>query len=194
MADKLNKAALDALPHPLIAVRHGGNDWPIYDICVETGLTRIDVVGKLQTIDFAEVLHIRDGEFVTHDADDFYIEDETGEGMHTDKDAEITSKIAAQRLAAYSAKVQADLADIRQEATWITKDGGRHATLEAAMRWQVRNKIIDTIDERHDQCDSEGNLVQPGWFYKSSEQIADNAEALFRLLEPYFKRMPIDTE
>jgi hypothetical protein len=194
MADKLNKAKLDALPHPLFAMRCGLDQWPIFDICVETGLVRIDVLGKLQTIDFAEILEIRDACDITHDGDDFYIEDETGEGMHTDKDAEITSEIAAQRLAAHSAKVQADLAEIRQEPTWITKDGRVHTTLEAAMRWQVRCKIIDAIYDRDGQCDGEGNEVQPAWLGANAEQIAKNAEALFRLLEPYFTPTPRDTE
>lgn len=77
MADKLNMTAINGLPHPL-AARFCGDDWiwPIYDIDVETGLMRIDVVGKLQVKHFADVMELQDETGQRHDADDFWLEDE----------------------------------------------------------------------------------------------------------------------
>lgn len=74
--DKLKANAINALQQPLIAIRAGGDRWPIHDICVGTGMTRIDVCGKLQIIDFGELLEIEDGNGDRHDADDFYVEGE----------------------------------------------------------------------------------------------------------------------
>jgi hypothetical protein len=50
MSDLLNMELINSLPQPLW-VSSNGKDWwwPVYDICVETGLVRIDVCGKLQT-------------------------------------------------------------------------------------------------------------------------------------------------
>jgi hypothetical protein len=93
MTDKLKMDAINALQQPLFAMR-SGDSWPIYDICVATGLVRIDVVGKLQVIEFGELLAIEDGNGDRHDTDGFYIEDETGNDMHTDTDAAIADLIA----------------------------------------------------------------------------------------------------
>ena len=44
----------------------------MYDIEVQTGLLRIDVVGKLQVTDIGEVMFFTDEAGVKHDADTFY--------------------------------------------------------------------------------------------------------------------------
>ncbi len=72
MADKLNMEAINALPHPLIARFCGGDEWPVHDIDVQTGLMRIDVVGRLQIMHFSEVKDIRDADGGSHDSDAFY--------------------------------------------------------------------------------------------------------------------------
>jgi hypothetical protein len=72
MNDKLKMDAINALPHPLIARFCGGDIWPVHDIDVETGLMRIDVCGRLQVKEFAEVMEVRDGDGGLHDPDDFY--------------------------------------------------------------------------------------------------------------------------
>jgi hypothetical protein len=74
MADKLNIDAINALPHPLVACLYGGSEWQIHDICVETGLMRIDVCGLLEVKMFADVKDLRDGDGLSHDPDDFYNE------------------------------------------------------------------------------------------------------------------------
>lgn len=76
MTDKLNMEAINALPHPLIARFCGGEEWPVLDICVETGLMRIDVCGRTQPMHFSDVTDLRDGDGETHDADDFYNEED----------------------------------------------------------------------------------------------------------------------
>ncbi len=77
MADKLKMDALNALPQPFMA-RFCGDTWlwPVYDIEVQTGLMRIDVMGKLQIMEFCEVMELHDADGVTHDPDDFYVEDD----------------------------------------------------------------------------------------------------------------------
>jgi|SRR5688572_7795998 len=112
MADKLKMDAINALQQPLFAIR-SGDSWPIHYICVQTGLVRIDVVGKLQTIQFGELLAIEDGNGDRHDADGFYIEDETGNDMHTDTDQKISELIAKRR---------------RLEDKFVTKPGDAEIT------------------------------------------------------------------
>lgn len=72
MADKLDMNAINALQHPLSAVMIGGSRWPIYDIDVETGLMRLDVVGKLDVSHFVEVRTIIDGDHGEHDPEQFW--------------------------------------------------------------------------------------------------------------------------
>lgn len=78
MADKLNMQALNALPQPLIARFCGGDEWPVHDIDVETGLMRIDVCGRLQVKEFCDVTVLCDADCYDHDPDDFYLDDDHG--------------------------------------------------------------------------------------------------------------------
>ncbi len=75
MADKLDMAAINDLPHPLIARFVGDDYWPVHDIDVVTGLMRIDVCGLLQPMRFSEVTHILDADGVSHDAERFWNEE-----------------------------------------------------------------------------------------------------------------------
>ena len=74
MADKLDIGALNSLPQPFLARFVGGDVWPIYDICVETGLTRIDVCGKLDIKDFCEITHLTDCDGQTHETEQFWLD------------------------------------------------------------------------------------------------------------------------
>jgi len=74
MADKLNIAYINSLPQPFIARLCGGDEWPVYDIDVETGLVRLDVVGKLDHTHIAEIDYFRDMNGVEHDSESFYLE------------------------------------------------------------------------------------------------------------------------
>ena len=72
MTDLLRLEYINSLPQPFIATFCGGDEWPVYEIDVETGALRIDVVGKLQAMHIAEVMHFTDEEGVKHDAETFY--------------------------------------------------------------------------------------------------------------------------
>jgi hypothetical protein len=63
---------INSLPQPFIATFCGGDEWPVYDIEVQTGLLRIDVVGKLQVTGIGEVIFFTDESGVKHDAETFY--------------------------------------------------------------------------------------------------------------------------
>jgi len=76
MSDLLRMEYINSLPQPFIARFCGGDRWPVYDIDVETGLMRIDVVGKLQVKHFSDVVELHDADGTIHDADDFYNEDD----------------------------------------------------------------------------------------------------------------------
>ena len=72
MSDLLRMEYINSLPQPFIARFCGGDEWPVYDIDVETGLMRIDVVGKLQVMEFAEVTELIDVNGTEYDSDTFY--------------------------------------------------------------------------------------------------------------------------
>lgn len=77
MNDLLRMEHINSLPHPFV-VRFCGDAswWPVNDFEVETGLMRIDVVGKLQVMSFADVMEIRDGDGNPHSPESFYNEDD----------------------------------------------------------------------------------------------------------------------
>lgn len=70
--DILSMARINSLPQPFIARFIGGGEWPVYDIEVQTGLLRIDVVGMLEVKHIADVLFFRDESGAEHDAESFY--------------------------------------------------------------------------------------------------------------------------
>lgn len=73
-SDLLNVAFINSLPHPLYGIQWDGWLWPIHDICVGTGLVRIDVCGLLQTSHISDYSGIKDDAGVIHEMDDFYLE------------------------------------------------------------------------------------------------------------------------
>lgn len=72
MADLLRMDYINSLPQPFVATFYGGDEWPVYDIDVETGLFRIDVVGKLQCCHIGDVAHFTDMDGDKHDSESFY--------------------------------------------------------------------------------------------------------------------------
>jgi hypothetical protein len=83
MSDLLRMDYINSLPQPFIATMLGGSRWPVYDIDVEKGLMRLDVMGKLDITHIVEVAKFTDADGVEHTPDSFYNEDEAtavGEG------------------------------------------------------------------------------------------------------------------
>ena len=70
--DKLRMDYINSLPQPFIVRFVGGDEWPVYDIDVQTGLLRIDVCGKLQVKHIGEATMFRDMDGTEHDAETFY--------------------------------------------------------------------------------------------------------------------------
>lgn len=79
--DKLRLDHINSLPQPFTGVFIGGDEWPIEDIDVQTGLLRIDVGGKLQVMHIAEVRHFVDANGVAHVAESFYVDYEPDDGQ-----------------------------------------------------------------------------------------------------------------
>ena len=78
MADKLRMDYINSLPQPLLVRFCGDSDkywWPVIDIDVETGLTRIDVCGLSQVTSFGEVMCVKDANLEEYDPETFYNEE-----------------------------------------------------------------------------------------------------------------------
>ena len=73
-ADKLRLDYINSLPHPLFARKYGDKTWwlPVWDIDVQTGLMRLDVMGKLDVSHIVDVAEFRDADGNSHDPDTFY--------------------------------------------------------------------------------------------------------------------------
>lgn len=70
--DLLDMAYINSLPQPLF-VREGGSEWPVHDICVQTGLMRIDACGMLDVTNINKFCTFRDADGFEHSADGFYL-------------------------------------------------------------------------------------------------------------------------
>lgn len=75
MTDILDIDLINSLQQPLWGSRDGKDWWwPIVDICVETGLCRIDVCGKLEAKHILDFRMIRDDSQMAHDPESFYLD------------------------------------------------------------------------------------------------------------------------
>lgn len=74
MSDLLQMDYINSLPQPFMVTFVGGDSWPVYDICVETGLIRIDVCGLHEIKDIGEVKFFTDADGDNHKAETFYCE------------------------------------------------------------------------------------------------------------------------
>jgi hypothetical protein len=72
MSDKLKMDLINSLPQPFFTTCKMG--WPVYDIDVETGLMRLDVMGKLDVTHIAEHYTLKDAEGKIHETDGWYVE------------------------------------------------------------------------------------------------------------------------
>lgn len=74
MTDLLRIDFINRLPQPLWVRRWGRDsfDFPVWDICVETGLIRIDVCGMLDKLHIGDVAEFKDDAGVVHSSDSFY--------------------------------------------------------------------------------------------------------------------------
>lgn len=84
MSDLLDMAYINSLPQPFFAQGWGSKGdewmWPVQDICVETGLVRIDVCGKLDRKDISDFKRLQDADGTDHDPDDFYLDSDRAMG------------------------------------------------------------------------------------------------------------------
>ena len=75
MTDLLDMNLINSLPQPLY-VSENGKDWwwPVQDICVESGIIRIDVCGMLQVSHISEYRYLRDDTNIIIETDDLYMQ------------------------------------------------------------------------------------------------------------------------
>lgn len=73
MSDLLRHDYINSLPQPFMVTLIGDmGEWAIYDIEVQTGLLRIDVMGKLDVLSMADVNYFTDMDGVKHEPETFY--------------------------------------------------------------------------------------------------------------------------
>jgi len=75
MGDLLRMDYINSLPQPFMVEFVGDKpeySWEVYDIDVETGLLRINVMGKLDVKDIADVRRFIDMNGGSHDPETFY--------------------------------------------------------------------------------------------------------------------------
>jgi len=74
MIDLLKFDYINSIPQPFMVTFCGGDEWPVQDIEVQTGLIRFDVCGLLQIRHISESLFFTDSTGVKHDPDTFYVD------------------------------------------------------------------------------------------------------------------------
>lgn len=74
MTDLLRMDFINSLPQPLWIRQWGRDsfDRPVWDICVETGLIRIDVCGLLDKLHIGDVAEFKDDTGVVYSSEVFY--------------------------------------------------------------------------------------------------------------------------
>lgn len=74
MTDLLRMDFINSLPQPLWIRQWGRDsfDMPVWDICVETGLIRIDVCGLLDKLHIGDVAEFKDDAGVVYSSEVFY--------------------------------------------------------------------------------------------------------------------------
>jgi hypothetical protein len=74
MTDLLRIEFINTLPQPLWVRQWGRQsfDWPLHEICVETGLMQIDVCGKLDNLHIGDVAQFKDDAGNIYDSEMFY--------------------------------------------------------------------------------------------------------------------------
>lgn len=79
MADRLDMEYINSLPQPL-----WDGDFPVYDICVDTGLYRIDVCGLLEIKHIDRCMTMKDANGKTHYTCDFELDPALWEDRRTE--------------------------------------------------------------------------------------------------------------
>ncbi len=74
--DLLDMDYINSLPQPLFWLDGPNWVWPVNDFEVETGLFRIDVMGRLDVKHIGEAIRFRDSDGTVHLADDLYLDPE----------------------------------------------------------------------------------------------------------------------
>ncbi|MEW8120052.1 MAG: hypothetical protein AB2792_23070 [Candidatus Thiodiazotropha sp.] len=72
MSDRLRMDYINSLPQPFLVNLIGGWTFELHDIDVETGLMRINVMGKLDVLHVSDARNFVDADGNDHDPDTFY--------------------------------------------------------------------------------------------------------------------------
>lgn len=65
---------INSLPQPLWIRQWGDKEfmWPVQDMCVESGIVRVDVCGRLQAMHISDIAEFKDDSDTIYDAEVFY--------------------------------------------------------------------------------------------------------------------------
>jgi len=74
MSELLNFDYINSLPQPFLATLLGGDDWPVIDICVVSGIVRLDVCGAVDIVDISGVVFFTGSLGSIHYAETFFNE------------------------------------------------------------------------------------------------------------------------
>tara|TARA_R110000851_G_scaffold153750_1_gene295793 strand:- start:264 stop:497 length:234 start_codon:yes stop_codon:yes gene_type:complete len=72
--DLLNIEKINSLTRPLSVMLSSGDTYDLESVCVETGLARIDVMGKLDNLHFSNFSKLIDADMNEYEPDDFYLD------------------------------------------------------------------------------------------------------------------------
>lgn len=74
MTDLLRMDFINSLPQPLWTRQWGDKEfmWPVQDLCVESGIVRVDVCGLLQAMHVSDIAEFKDDSGTIYDAEVFY--------------------------------------------------------------------------------------------------------------------------
>lgn len=79
MNDLLNFDYINSLPQPFSATLVGDDDWPVIDICVKSGIVRLDICGAVDIMDISDVVCFTDSLGSIHYAETFFTACESNE-------------------------------------------------------------------------------------------------------------------
>ena len=74
MSELLRFDYINSLPQPFLATLLGGDDWLVVDICVVSGIVRLDICGAVDIMDISDVVFFTDSLGSIHYAENFFTE------------------------------------------------------------------------------------------------------------------------
>lgn len=151
---------------------HTDTDKEIGDLIVERTMIEANQIGPLDARSLEKITGIN--------LQIMRLQGKQAHQPRTDATADAVKSLLQDGRNADARRFADQVAGIEERIVWTTKDGKRWDRLEDAITHQRRGKIIEAIYEADDN--------NADWIATNAEQIADNAAALFAILEPFFRK------